>query len=70
MKNLDEHVQKVWQEKQLCVKRELIKEMIEYSDAKPETKRLYLSKLDKIKPFKLDIFAANYKLAGEGMKVI
>lgn len=70
MKNLDQHVQRVWEEKQLCVKRELIKEMIEYSDAKPETKKLYLSKLDKIKPFKLDTFAVNYKLAGEGMKVI
>lgn len=44
--------------------------MIEYSDAKPETKKLYLNKLDRIKPFKLDVFAVNYKLAGEGLKVI
>jgi hypothetical protein len=44
--------------------------MIEYSDAKPETKALYLQKLLYIKPFKLDIFAVNYKLAGEGLSVI
>ena len=70
MKNLDEYVQKIWQEKHLCVKRELIKEMIEFSDAKPETKKLYLSKLPHIKPFKLDTFCVNYKLAGEGLSVI
>jgi hypothetical protein len=44
--------------------------MIEYSDAKPDTKTLYLKKLPAIKPFKLDTFAVNYKLAGEGLAVI
>lgn len=70
MKNLDEHVQRIWQEKSLSKKRELVKEMIEYSDAKPDTKTFYLKKLYMIKPFKLDIFAVNYKLAGEGLSVI
>lgn len=70
MKNLDEHVQKIWQEKSLSKKRELVKEMIEYSDAKPDTKTFYLKKLNMIKPFKLDTFAVNYKLAGEGLSVI
>lgn len=70
MKNLDEHVQKIWQEKSLSKKRELVKEMIEYSDAKPETKTSYLKKLNMIKPFKLDTFAVNYKLAGEGLSVL
>lgn len=70
MKNLDEHVQKIWQEKSLSKKRELVKEMIEYSDAKPDTKTLYLKKLNMIKPFKLDVFAVNYKLAGEGLAVL
>jgi hypothetical protein len=70
MKNLDQHVQKVWKEKSAAKKRELIKEMIEYSDAKKDTKLTYLNKLPLIKPFKLDVFAVNYKLAGEGMKVI
>jgi hypothetical protein len=70
MKNLDQHVQKVWEEKSPAKKRELIKEMIEYSDAKKDTKLTYLNKLNLIKPFKLDVFAVNYKLAGEGMKVI
>lgn len=70
MKNLDEHVQRIWQEKSLSKKRELVKEMIEYSDAKPDTKTLYLKKLGMIKPFKLDVFAVNYKLAGEGLSVI
>ena len=70
MKNLDEYVQRIWAEKHLCVKRELIKDMIEFSDAKPETKKIYLNKLNRIKPFGLDTFCVNYKLAGEGMKVI
>jgi hypothetical protein len=70
MKNLDQHVQKVWEERSPAKKRELIKEMIEYSDAKNDTKLTYLNKLNHIKPFKLDVFAVNYKLAGEGMKVI
>lgn len=70
MKNLDGHVQRIWQEKCLSKKRELVKEMIEYSDAKPDTKTLYFKKLNSIKPFKLDIFATNYKLSGEGLKVL
>ena len=70
MKNLDEHVQKIWSEPSLALKREMIREMIEYSDAKPETKKLYLSKLPNIKPFHLDTFCVNYKLAGEGLGVI
>jgi len=70
MKNLDQHVQNIWQEKSPAKKRELVKEMIEYSDANTETKKLYLTKLQHIKPFKLDVFCVNYKLAGEGMKVI
>ncbi len=70
MKNLDDYVQRIWAEPSLSEKRELIKEMIEYSDAKPETKKLYLSKLPHIKPFKLDTFCVNYKLAGEGLGTI
>lgn len=70
MKNLDEHVQRVWQEKSTSKKLELIREMIEYSDAKPETKTLYLKKLPLVKAYKLDTFASNYRLAGEGLKVV
>ena len=70
MKNLDEHAQWVWQEKSPPKKLELIREMIEYSDAKPDTKTLYLKKLPFVKAYKLDTFASNYRLAGEGLKVV
>jgi len=70
MKNLDEHVQKVWQEKLPSKKRELLHQLIDYSTAKDKTKILSHHEVDRMPDYKLDYFAVNYKLSGEGNKVI
>ena len=70
MKNLNELAEKIWEEKSLLKKRELLHELIDYSDAKRKTKILSHRQVDIMADHKLDYFAANYKLSGEKNKVI
>jgi hypothetical protein len=73
MKNLVEHVQKIHKASELndfelC--RKLCHEMIDASDAKPDTKRKHHFVIDR-KPDKLlQFWAEDYRLSGEGLKVI
>jgi hypothetical protein len=44
--------------------------MIDYSDAKYKTKLLSHIDIDRMPDYKLDKFVANYKLSGDGHKII
>lgn len=70
MKNLNDLVEKIWEQKCPLKKRELLHELIDYSSAKTKTKILAHHEVNKMPDYKLDYFAANYKLSGEGNKVI
>lgn len=70
MKNLNEYVQKIWGEKSPQKKRELIKEMINFSSAKDMTKKKYLMEVEKMPDWKLDFFCSDYSMSGNGLKVI
>lgn len=69
MKNLDEIVNEIWKQECPLKKRELIHRMIDYSDGKRLTKIKYHIKVDQMPDWKLDGFAKNYKLSGDGLKV-
>jgi hypothetical protein len=70
MKNLNELAEKVWEQKCPQKKRELLHQMIDYSSAKAKTKILSHNEVNRMPDYKLDYFAANYKLSGEGNKVL
>jgi len=70
MKNLDVLANEIWEQKCPLKKRELIHAMIDYSSAKRMTKIKYHIKVDQSPDWKLDDFAKNYKLSGDGHKVI
>lgn len=70
MKNLDELANEIWDQKCPLKKRELVHQLIDYSDAKRLTKIKYHLEVDQVPDYKLDSLTANYKLSGEGLKVI
>lgn len=70
MKNLNELANEIWEQKCPSKKRELIHAMIDYSSATYKTKLLSHIEVDRMPDYKLDTFVANYKLSGEGHKVI
>lgn len=70
MKNLDGLANEIWEQKCPLKKRELIHAMIDYSDAKYKTKLLSHIDIDRMPDYKLDKFVANYKLSGDGHKII
>jgi hypothetical protein len=51
-------------------KRELAHSMIDYSSAKSRTKILAHMSIDGMPDWKLDTFVSNYRLSGDGHKVI
>lgn len=70
MKNLNDLAEEIWKLKCPLKKRELIHQMIDYSDAKKLTKVQSHLDVNRMPDYKLDTFVANYKLSGEGNKVI
>lgn len=70
MKNLDELANEIWQQECPLKKRELIHAMIDYSNAKSKTKILAHNEIKRMPDYKLDKFVANYKLSGDGHKII
>jgi hypothetical protein len=70
MKNLDALANEIWEQKCPQRKRELIHELIDYSSAKKKTKILAHMSTDGLPDWKLDQFVVNYKLSGDGHKVI
>jgi len=51
-------------------KRELVHQLIDYSEAKKLTKVKAHLDVDRMPDFKLDWFVTHYKLSGDGHKVI
>ena len=70
MKNLNEYVEKIWKEQDLQTKKNLLREMINYSSATKKTKILTLNKIDRLSFNQIDKLAIDYSLSGMGMKVI
>jgi hypothetical protein len=73
MKNLDEQTKKICQLSELNdfkTARQLCHEMVNYSDAKPETKRKHHFAIDQKPDHLLQYWASDYRLAGLGLKVI
>jgi hypothetical protein len=70
MKDLQPFVDKIWESEEDDVKRQYLRDMVNYSSATPKTKKLTLLQIDKAPYFKLDQLAINYSLAGMGMKTI
>ena len=70
MKNLDVLANEIWEQKCPQRKRELAHKMVDYSAAKKRTKDLAHLSIDGMPDWKLDKFVANYKLSGDGHKVI
>jgi len=70
MKNLNDYVQRIWNEFDLENKRNLVREMIAVSTATKKTKILTLQKVNKADATGLDKLAINYSLSGMGMKVL
>lgn len=70
MKNLNELANEIWEQKCPSKKRELLHKLIDYSDAKRLTKVKYHLEVDRVSDYELDYLAANYKLSGDGHKVI
>jgi hypothetical protein len=70
MKNLDKLANEIWDQKCPQKKRELIHQLIDYSSAKDKTKILAHAEVKRMPDYKLDSFTANYKLSGDGHKVI
>lgn len=70
MKDLTKELESVWTAMSLLAKQEAMAKLIEQSHAKKETKEKALRQLKGINTaFKVDKFATNYMLSGEGMKV-
>jgi hypothetical protein len=73
MKNLVEHVQRVHKASEsndFDLARQICHEMIDYSDAKPMTKKKHHMVLDRKPDRLLQFWAEDYRMAGEGLKVI
>ena len=70
MKNLDEIANKIWKQECPLKKREMTHQMIDLSSAKDKTKKLAHAEVDRISDWQIDWFVANYKLSGDGHKVI
>lgn len=73
MKNLEQHVQKIFDEstlKNFDIVRQLCHEMIDFSDGKPDTKKLHHSAVDRKPENLLQFWARDYWLSGLGLKVI
>jgi hypothetical protein len=70
MKNLDQLANEIWEQKCPQRKRELMHQMVDYSSAKKKTKILAHMSIDGMPDWKLDRFVTNYKLSGDGHKVI
>jgi hypothetical protein len=73
MKNLvpyTQRVHKAFEQNDFELARQICHEMIDYSDAKPETKRKHHFALDHKPDRLLQFWAEDYRLAGEGLKVI
>lgn len=70
MKNLTDFVTAVWTAKNLEEKRAAVKVLIEESHAKKETKAKYINSIQNLSSNKLDQFAVNFAMSGEGIKVI
>lgn len=69
-KDLTNEVQTVFAARGVDAKKAAVMELIKNSYAKVETKKLMTHKASLINnPNKLDAFAANYAMSGEGMKV-
>ena len=70
MKNLSNELHTVWAAATLVGKIDAMNKLIENSHAKKETKQKALRQLHSLRlPSKIDTFASNYMLSGEGMKV-
>lgn len=70
MKNLDKLAEKIWEQKCPSKKRELVHQLVDYSDAKKLTKIKAHLEVDRMPDFKLDWFVTHYKLSGDGHKII
>lgn len=70
MKNLNELANEIWEQPCPFKKRELMHKMVDYSAAKKRTKDLAHMSIDGMPDWKLDRFVANYKLSGDGHKLI
>lgn len=70
MKNLNDHVEKVWAETTLEGKLTAFTELVNVSHATKQKKALTLRQAANCTMQKLDSLAVNYSLAGEGLKVI
>jgi hypothetical protein len=70
MKNLDQLANEIWEQKCPQRKRELMHQMVDYSSAKKKTKILAHMSIDGMPDWKLDRFVTNYKLSGDGHKLI
>jgi len=73
MKNLDEQIKEISHLSELNdfeAVRRLCHEMVDYSDAKPETKRKHHFAIDQKPDRLLQYWASDYRLAGLGLKVI
>lgn len=69
MKNLEVFVKAVWNATTPATKREAMVELINNSHAKAETKRKALEQVDRLSMGKMDKFAVNYMMSGEGLSV-
>lgn len=73
MKNLEQHVQKIFDAsllKNFDLARQLCHEMIDFSDGKPKTKKLHHLAVDRKSENLLQFWARDYWLSGKGLKVI
>lgn len=69
-KDLTNFVQAIWNSKDVEIKRSIAAEMIEASHATSQTKAKAMADIADMNARKLDFFASNYSLSGEGNKVI
>lgn len=70
MKNLNKLANEIWEQKCPLKKREMAHQLIDYSSAKDKTKKLAHVEVNQMPDHKIDWFVANYKLSGDGHKVI
>jgi hypothetical protein len=73
MKSLSEHVSRIhsaYKSNDLELCRKCCHEMVDYSDAKPITKRKHHIIIDRKPDALLQFWAEDYRMAGEGLGVI
>lgn len=70
MIDLTQEIKAVFAAKSDVAKRENLRIMIGKSHAKKETKLRALRELERMRGSKLDMFAVNYGMSGEGLKVV